>query len=86
MQLEEAMSQQDSGLAETITAMEAACERRWGVWFSDTGWWWATRTQTLTSGQLSAGCAQYLQAHSPGELAERIRQQDSTASVANPIL
>ena len=70
------MSQQDSGLAETITAMEAACERRWGVWLSDTGWWWATRTRTLTSGQLSAGCAQYLQAHSPGELDRVPRGQE----------
>jgi hypothetical protein len=84
MQLEGAMNKQDAGLTGTIAAIEAACGLRWGVWLSDTGWWWATRNRTLTAEQLSAGCAQHLQAHSPGELAERIRQQDSITPVANP--
>ena len=63
-------------LTETVEKPEAATNGRWGIWLSDTGWWWAARTQTLTAAELAAGCLHFIHAHSPDELAERIRQQD----------
>ena len=57
-------------------AIEAGFGGRWGVWLSDTGRWWATRTGPLTSAQLNAGCVPFLQADNPDELTERIGQQD----------
>jgi hypothetical protein len=67
----------------TVTVIEAAFHDRWGVWLSDTGWWWAARTHSLTSADVTAGCVPYLQAASSEELTERIRQQDQlTTSVA----
>jgi hypothetical protein len=44
----------------------------WHVWKSDTGRWWAARKMTLTAAESSAGCAQYLEADSPGELRDQI--------------
>lgn len=76
------MSNQDSRLAATLAAIETACDGRWGVWMSDTGWCWAARTVTLASDQLSAGGVQFLQADNPEELAERIRQQDKLTCCA----
>lgn len=60
----------------TEAAIERAFDGRWGVWRSDTGMWWATRTEALTSEQLSAGCVPHVHADTPDELAECIRQQD----------
>lgn len=59
-----------------VAAIEAEFAGRWGVWLSDTGRWWAARTATLTSDQLNAGCVPFIEADTPGELTERIRQQD----------
>jgi hypothetical protein len=60
----------------TVAAIESACNGRWGVWLSDTGMWWATRTQAITSEELTSGCVPHVHADNPHELAERIRQQD----------
>lgn len=62
--------------AATAKAIEADFGGRWGVWQSDTGRWWATRTRLLTSAQLNAGCVPYIEADNPEELIERIRRQD----------
>ena len=67
---------QDPAITATVTAIEAAFAGRWGVWVSDTGWWWATRTRALSAEELSAGCVPHLHADDPGELTERIRSQE----------
>lgn len=70
------MTDQPTAVTETVEALEAATNGRWGIWLSDTGWWWAARTQTLTAAELAAGCLHFIHADDPDELAERIRQQD----------
>lgn len=70
------MNEDNATVAATAASIEAAFSGRWGVWRSDTGWWWAARRQALTARQLNAGAAPYLQASSPGELTDRIRAQE----------
>jgi hypothetical protein len=70
------MSDNDPSVGATVAAIEAIFTGRWGVWLSDTGWWWATRTQALTAEELSAGCAPFVHADNPDELTERVRQQE----------
>jgi hypothetical protein len=70
------MSDEHANLPATVTAIEATFGGRWGIWLSDTGWWWAARTQALTASELSAGCIPFMQADNPGELTERILQQE----------
>ena len=57
-------------------AIETACNDRWGIWLSDTGRWWAARSQSFTARALNAGCVPFLRADTPEELAEAIREQD----------
>jgi hypothetical protein len=57
-------------------AIEAAFGGRWGVWLSDTGWWWATRCEPLNLAALGAGCVPFLRAQTPAGLAERIQDQE----------
>jgi hypothetical protein len=71
------MSEQSPSVATTVAAIEASFGHRWGVWLSETGWWWATRTHVLTARQLGAGAVPHLHADSPDELKELIRQQES---------
>jgi len=86
------MNNQPTAVTETVEKLEAATSGRWGIWLSDTGWWWAARTQTLTAAELAAGCLHFIHADSPDELAERIRHQDqlivggqaARAAVATP--
>jgi hypothetical protein len=70
------MSDDDPSVGAAVAAIEAAFPGRWGVWLSDTGWWWAARTHALTAEELSAGCAPFIHADNPDELIERIRQQE----------
>jgi len=70
------MSNEQANVTATVAAIEAAFSGRWGVWLSDTGWWWATRTHALSARELCAGCAPFIQADNPDELTERIRQQE----------
>lgn len=63
---------EDASAADFEVAFEG-----WHVWESDTGRWWAARKATLTAGESSAGCAQYLEADSPGELRDQIAAQDA---------
>jgi hypothetical protein len=56
--------------------IEAAYDGRWGVWQSDTGQWWAARTQTLTAREQSAGSATYLRADTPDELSQAIANEE----------
>jgi hypothetical protein len=86
LQTEDTMSEEHQTTAAAAEAIEAeaieaeAIEAdfggRWGVWLSDTGRWWAARTVALTSAQLNEGCVPFIQADTPDELTERIREQD----------
>ena len=56
--------------------IEAAYGGRWAVWQSDTGQWWAARTQPLTASQLTAGGVPFLRAATPGELMQAISDEE----------
>lgn len=64
-------------VAAITAAIEAEFGNRWGVWESDTGQWWATRQQALTTDETTAGCVPFLQADTPGELRQRIRDEEA---------
>src|SRR6266851_3375375 len=78
------MNEWPASVAATVAAIEAAFDGRWGAWLSDTGWWWAARTQVLTAGEHAAGCLPYIHADNPDELTERIRQQDELTQPIPP--
>jgi hypothetical protein len=77
------MGEQHDGLPATIAAIEVVFDGRWGVWLSDTGWWWATRNDVLTAGELATGCVPFIHADNPDELIERIHQQDQLGRPAS---
>jgi hypothetical protein len=54
----------------------------WHVWMSDTGRWWAARRATLTAAESSAGCAQYLETDSSGELRELLAAEEAQCAPA----
>jgi len=60
----------------TAADIETACDGRWGVWQSDTGQWWAARTQPLTASQLAAGGVPFLRAATPDELKQAISEEE----------
>ena len=60
----------------TAADIETACGRRWGIWQSDTGQWWAARTQPLTASQLAAGGVPFLRAATPSELKKAISDEE----------
>jgi hypothetical protein len=78
------MTDQDPSVTAAIAAIESATGGRWGVWLSDTGWWWATRTRALTPVEVSAGCLPHVHADNPQELAGIIRQQDNLCPPKSP--
>jgi hypothetical protein len=67
----------DSTVSTTAAGIEAEFDGRWGAWLSDTGQWWAARRQALSAEDLAAGCVPYLQANSPDDLRERIRDEEA---------
>jgi hypothetical protein len=73
------MSDDEPSVNAAVAAIEAMFTGRWGVWLSDTGWWWATRTHALTADELSAGCVPFIHADNPDELTERIHQEEHLA-------
>lgn len=75
-QPESEMADQNASSDAIAAAIESATDGQWGVWLSDTGWWWAARTRALSAHDLAAGCQPYLHADNPDELAERIQQQE----------
>lgn len=77
------MTEQYANLAATVATIEAAFNGRWGVWLSDTGWWWAARTSPLTAEQHAAGGIPFIQADNPDELTAHIRQQDQLTHPAH---
>jgi hypothetical protein len=60
----------------TAADIEAAYGGRWGAWQSDTGQWWAARTQPLTASQLAAGGVPFLRAATPDELKQAISEEE----------
>ncbi len=81
------MTDPDPSVAAEVARIESGAGGRWGAWKSDTGWWWATRNQALTSGELSAGCEQHVHASSSDELLVLIQEQNALAlelGIADP--
>lgn len=70
------MDETQAHSASSAEAIEAAFGGRWGVWLSDTGWWWAARCEPLNASALGAGCVPFLRAQTPAGLAERIQDQE----------
>ena len=70
------MDETQAGITSSAEAVEAAFGGRWGVWLSDTGWWWAARCDSLNLAALGAGCLPFLRAQTPAALAERIQDQE----------
>lgn len=64
-------------VATIIAAIEAEFGNRWGVWESDTAKWWAARHRALTTDEITAGCVPFLQADTPDELRQRIRDEEA---------
>lgn len=77
------MSDQNPSVTATAAAIEDATDGRWIVWLSETGWWWASRTRSLTAHELSSGSIHYIQADEPCELSDRIRHQDALCRKAS---
>jgi len=70
------MDETQASTGSSAEAIETAFGGRWGVWLSDTGWWWAARCEPLNLAALGAGCVPFLRAQTPAELAERIQDQE----------
>jgi hypothetical protein len=68
--------ERDQTTTATAEAIETSFGGRWGVWLSDSGHWWAARTDSLTSTQINAGCVPFIEADNPDELTDRIREHD----------
>jgi hypothetical protein len=63
-------------ITSTVEALEATFGGRWGIWLSDTGMWWASRRDSLSSADLAAGGVPFLRADTPDGLTERIQEQE----------
>ena len=63
-------------------AIAAAFGGRWNIWLSDTGRWWAARTDPPTAAERAAGCVTFLRAATPGELRRLIENQEHLAAPA----
>lgn len=61
---------------DSVTALEQRFPA-WWVWVSDTGTWWASHREQLTSAQLNAGRVQYLSAAAPEELNDLLAEQEA---------
>jgi hypothetical protein len=70
------MDKTQASITSSAEAVETAFGGRWGVWLSDTGWWWAARCEPLNLATLGAGCVPFLRAQTPAALAERIQDQE----------
>jgi hypothetical protein len=70
------MDETQVGITSSAEAIEAAFGGLWGVWLSDSGWWWAARREPLNLAALGAGCVPFLRAQTPAGLAERIQDQE----------
>ena len=76
------MGAHDNG-DDAVASIEAAYQGRWRAWISDTGRWWAARTDTLTVAELVVGCLPFLSTDNPDELARLIdAQEELRVSVA----
>jgi hypothetical protein len=70
------MDETQVGITSSAEAIEAAFGGRWGVWLSDTGWWWAARCEPLNLAALGADCVPFLRAQTLAALAEHIQDQE----------
>jgi hypothetical protein len=71
------MDHTQASITSTQEALENTFGGRWGVWLSDTGRWWASRRDSLSAADLTAGAVPFLRAGTADELAERIEEQET---------
>jgi hypothetical protein len=69
---------------DAVASIEAAYQGRWRAWISDTGRWWAARTDPLTVTELVVGCLPFLGADNPDELTRLINAQEQLRASAAP--
>jgi hypothetical protein len=69
---------------DAVASIEAAYQSRWRAWISDTGRWWAARTDPLTAAELGVGCLPFLGADNPDELSRLINAQEELRASAAP--
>jgi hypothetical protein len=70
------MDKTQADITSSAEAIEAVFGGRWGVWLSDTGWWWAARCRPLDAADLGAGCVPFLRAQTQAGLIECIHDQE----------
>jgi len=51
----------------------------WTIWRSDTGRWWATRDQPVTTAEEHAGVHRVVDADTPAELSRTLDEQEARA-------
>lgn len=54
----------------------------WAVWVSDTGNWWASLRDSLTTDQLTAGCTPFVRADDDAELVRLLVEREALMSEA----
>lgn len=84
VQLEEDMDEIPAEISVTTDAIEAAFGGRWGIWLSDTGYWWASYRSTLTLAETGAGRVPFLRADSTENLRELVQAQEELSAHAAP--
>src|SRR5579875_3048153 len=67
----------DDSITSTVKALESEFESRWGVWLSDTGQWWASLRDSLSTTELAAGCVPFVRAATPDELKRLVQEQEA---------
>jgi hypothetical protein len=71
------MDHTQPSITSTAQALEATFDGQWGIWRSDTGQWWASRRDSLSSADLATGCVPFLRADTPDELTELLQEQEA---------
>lgn len=65
-----------SEITATTDAIEAAFGGRWGIWLSDTGYWWASYRGTLTAAEVKAGRVPFVRAETAQVLISLVQAQE----------
>ena len=84
VQLDKDMNEIPAEISVTTDVIEAAFSGRWGIWLSDTGYWWASYRGTLTLAETGAGRVPFLRADSAEKLRELVQTQEELPVHAAP--
>ncbi|MFC6084370.1 hypothetical protein [Sphaerisporangium aureirubrum] len=69
-------------MAHPRTRTAAEQPRQWHIFRSDTGRWWATRTEPFSQAQQRAGAARTVDGDDEVTVCRAIAEQESTAALA----